>query len=45
MNTPDASSRLLLVSNSTQYGSGYLDHCEAEIRDFLRSTARVLFIP
>ncbi len=45
MNTPDASSRLLLVSNSTQYGSGYLDHCEAEIRDFLRSTARVLFLP
>ena len=27
--------RILLISNSTLYGSGYLDHAESEIRDFL----------
>ena len=27
--------RVLLISNSTLYGSGYLDHAESEIRDFL----------
>jgi dipeptidase E len=37
--------RLLLISNSTLHGSGYLDHAENEIRDFLRSTACVAFIP
>jgi dipeptidase E len=37
--------RLLLVSNSTLHGSGYLDHCAAQIRDFLGSIARVLFVP
>ncbi len=26
---------VLLISNSTQHGSGYLDHCAAEIKDFL----------
>jgi dipeptidase E len=41
-NTPK---RLLLISNSTLYGSGYLDHAENEIRDILRSASRVLFIP
>jgi dipeptidase E len=41
----DNVSRLLLISNSTLHGSGYLDHAEAEIRDFLGSSARVLFIP
>ena len=40
-----AMKRLLLISNSTQHGQGYLDHCEAEIRDFLRSVERVLFVP
>lgn len=30
--------RLLLISNSTQHGGGYLDHAEAEIRDFLGSS-------
>ena len=39
-------SRLLLVSNSTLHGSGYLDHCAAAIEQFLgRRVARVLFIP
>ena len=27
--------RVLLISNSTLYGSGYLDHAESELRDFL----------
>jgi hypothetical protein len=27
--------RLLLISNSTLYGGGYLDHAVSEIRDFL----------
>ena len=37
--------RLLLISNSTLYGGGYLDHAEREIRDFLGTVRRVLFIP
>ncbi len=45
MRNKNHSKRLLLISNSTQYGSGYLDHCEGEIRDFLRDTSRVLFFP
>jgi dipeptidase E len=36
---------LLLISNSTLYGSGYLDHAEKEIRDFVGTMTRVLFIP
>lgn len=38
-------SRVLLISNSTLFGSGYLDHAEAEIRDFLGGIKRVLFVP
>lgn len=38
-------SRVLLISNSTLFGSGYLDHAEEEIRDFLDAIKRVLFIP
>jgi dipeptidase E len=37
--------RLLLISNSTLYGSGYLDHAQSEIRDFLGKSARVGFVP
>ena len=37
--------RLLLISNSTLHGSGYLDHAESEIRDFLGDGKRVLFVP
>jgi len=36
---------LLLVSNSTLYGSGYLDHCESQIRDVLEKRETVLFVP
>jgi dipeptidase E len=37
--------RLLLISNSTQHGRGYLDHAETELRSFLLGTKRVLFLP
>ena len=37
--------RLLLISNSTLYGSGYLDHAASEISDFLGDVKRVLFVP
>ena len=37
--------RILLISNSTLYGGGYLDHAEAEIRSFLGGLKRVLFVP
>jgi dipeptidase E len=38
-------SRILLISNSTVYGRGYLDHVENEIKAFLGETKRVLFFP
>ncbi len=37
--------RLLLISNSTQHGRGYLDHAEEEIRGLLGNVNRVLFVP
>jgi dipeptidase E len=38
--------KLLLISNSTQSGSGFLDHCAEEIKDFLgKNIENVLFIP
>ena len=45
MKTEKQNKRLLLISNSTLYGSGYLDHAAAEIRDFLGALKRVLFVP
>lgn len=36
---------LLLISNSTLHGSGYLDHCAEEIESFLKNDSTVLFIP
>jgi dipeptidase E len=44
MNT-GATSRLLLISNSTLHGSGYLDHVEKEIRDFVGNRTKVVFVP
>ena len=41
----DKTKRLLLISNSTLHGSGYLDHAESEIRSFLGDLKRVLFVP
>ena len=43
--TEGETKRVLLISNSTLYGSGYLDHAEREIRDFLGKVERVLFVP
>jgi len=37
--------RVLLISNSTLYGSGYLDHAAAEIHDFLGDLKHILFVP
>jgi dipeptidase E len=45
MKNESANKRVLLISNSTLHGSGYLDHAAAEICDFLRSAKSVLFIP
>ena len=45
MKTPGKPKRLLLISNSTLYGSGFLDHAEKEICDFLGQVPRVLFVP
>jgi dipeptidase E len=41
----DGIRRLLLISNSTLHGSGYLDHAEQEIRDFVGSKSKVVFVP
>lgn len=45
MTTPENTKRILLISNSTLYGSGFLDHAEGEIRDFFGKIGRVLFVP
>ena len=37
--------RLLLLSNSTQHGSGYLDHAIDELDGFLGPIRRLLFVP
>lgn len=37
--------RLLLISNSTNAGEAYLEYPKEEIRKFLKSVSRVLFIP
>jgi dipeptidase E len=37
--------KVLLLSNSTLHGRGYLDHAAGAIGDFLRGVRRVLFVP
>ena len=37
--------RILLISNSTVYGRGYLDHVEEQIKTFLGDASKVLFFP
>ncbi|KAI1899131.1 hypothetical protein AGOR_G00058380 [Albula goreensis] len=38
--------RLLLVSNSTLHGGGYLGHCEKQIQEFFgENVKRILFVP
>lgn len=40
-----ANERLLLISNSTVYGRGYLDHAEEQIRELIPEKSRLLFVP
>jgi dipeptidase E len=42
---PSCATRLLLISNSTLHGSGYLDHGASEISAFLGDVKRVVFVP
>jgi dipeptidase E len=37
--------RLLLISNSTNHGEGFLDHCLAEIDGFLGPVRHLVFVP
>ena len=38
-------SRLLLISNSTNHGGGYLDHCMPEVLNLLGDRRRLAFVP
>jgi len=38
-------SRILLISNSTVHGRGYLDHVENEIKNFIGPAMTILFFP
>lgn len=37
--------RLLLLSNSTNHGAGYLDHAQDAVRDFFGKARRLAFVP
>ena len=37
--------RLFLLSNSTNFGEGYLDHAMTEVRAFLGPITRLAFVP
>lgn len=37
--------RLLLISTSTVHGTGYLEHCEAQLRVHFKGCEELLFIP
>ena len=37
--------RLLLLSNSTEHGQGYLDHAMPAVLDFLGPVRRLVFVP
>jgi dipeptidase E len=37
--------RLLLLSNSTNFGEAYLDHAMAEVKDFFGAVRRIAFVP
>jgi dipeptidase E len=45
LNSENPLKNLLLISNSTTYSRGYLDHIEDEIRQLLRGVQRVAFLP
>src|SRR4029077_12285547 len=40
-----SASRILLISNSTVHGRGYLDHVQEQIKTFLGDPRKVLFFP
>src|SRR5438270_10757276 len=40
-----SSSRILLISNSTVHGRGYLDHVQEQIKTFLGDAKTILFFP
>ena len=40
-----AGRRLLLISNSTSHGTGYLDHCAEVMAETLAGVRRLLFVP
>jgi dipeptidase E len=42
---PHPGIRLLLISTSTVFGTGYLDHAESEIRYHLADVRQILFVP
>ncbi len=43
--TEQANVNLLLISNSTMHGGGYLQHCKANMEEFLGEKKRVMFVP
>lgn len=45
MNVSSEKRSLLLVSNSTNHGEGYLDHCMAAMMDMLGARRRLAFVP
>ena len=45
MKSIDLARRLLLISNSTLHGGGYLDHAEEEIRNFVGKAAKTILVP
>ena len=40
-----STARVLLISNSTVYSRGYLDHVEQQIKSFLGHATKILFFP
>lgn len=42
---PESLLQLLLISNSTMSGGGYLEHCASEIGEFLGERKKVMFVP
>jgi len=45
LNPEGPAKNLLLISSSTIYGHGYLDHVDSKICDLLRGVQRIVFIP
>jgi len=41
----ESTARVLLISNSTVYSRGYLDHVEQQIKSFLGHATKILFCP